>query len=142
MASTSNAFQMSVPMAIFLYNSKALDVRSILLLVKYYLPLVPNYKVIELIKFKSAVEITVFLLRGAFESHSVSRLHLWLETPIHCRFKLYKLYNFVITRQGQVIFYHYAPYSYIKNYTKKFAIGTWRVELHQAGLFRLSYEEW
>ena len=42
----------------FLYNSKGLDVIS--LLVKYYVPLAHFNKVIKLLKFKSAVNLQCF----------------------------------------------------------------------------------
>ena len=79
----------------FLYNSRGLDVIS--LLVKYYLPLAHINKVIKLLKF-NCIEFSVFLMGGAIErahsiakSHSlaISRLRLPSETlQIHCRFKL------------------------------------------------------
>ena len=68
----------------FLYNSKGLDVIS--LLVKYYGPMAHINKVIKLLKFKSAINLQCFLMGGAIEraqfycdiSHSValSRLRL------------------------------------------------------------------
>ena len=77
--------------------------------VKYYMPLAHIDKVIKLLKF-NCNEFSVSNGRrnrkSAFyyeKSHSlgISRLRLPSETlQIHCRFKLYKLYNCVNMLQG------------------------------------------